>query len=246
MATKERYQNPTTADTVKLRLFTYNSNNLADVSSIEKVEIYFIDPSNKTAENPDGRLLIEEFDGSAVTIEDTGKHMLSVALDPPKYQIGRYLDIWTIKVIDDEPSQKVSNCFDIYSQLWYTTPIPVVYDVSFHFQPNRMRKGSKQFIMVEVTPNVPKTSDLKRYYENLVIVSDMTISIEQSCGPCVPEEADLRLIVDEEPVSYREKRYGYYQIDTSEMTCGIYHVWFKIELGENTFISDKMQFQIYD
>lgn len=245
-ATKERYQNPTVGDTVTLRLFTYNSNNLADVNAIEKVELFFLDPENKSAENPDGRRLVESFDGASVTAEDTGTHFLSVVLESPKYQIGRWLDVWTLSVVADEPEQVVSNCFEIYPQLWYTTPIPVVYNFSFHFQPNKMRKGSKQFLIIEITPNVPRSSDLKRYYENLAIVSDLSISIEQACGPCVPAEADLRLIVDDEDVTFREKRYGYYQIDTAEMDCGIYNVWFKIDLGSNVYVSDKMQFQVYD
>lgn len=245
-AIKERMQNVTITDTVNLRLFTYNSNNLADVNSVEKVSIYFLDPSNRTTENPDGRVLIEEFDGSAVTAEDVGKYLLPVTLDSPKYQVGRFIDVWTIQVVADEPNQTATNCFDVYSQLWYTTPIPVVYDLAFHFQPNKMRKGTKQYIIIEVTPNVPRASDLKKYYENLVIVSDMTISMEQACGPCVPEESDLRLVIDEEPVTYREKRYGYYQIDTTDMDCGIYNVWFKINLGTNIFVSDKMQFQVYE
>ena len=37
----ERFQNPTTNSEIILRLFTYNSNNYRDLSSIEKVELFF-------------------------------------------------------------------------------------------------------------------------------------------------------------------------------------------------------------
>ena len=76
MATKERYQNPVVGDLVNLRLFTYNSNNLTDVMSVEKIEIFLLDPSEITAENKDGRRLVETFDGTGVTVEDVGSHVL--------------------------------------------------------------------------------------------------------------------------------------------------------------------------
>lgn len=37
---KERYQNPVVGDTIRLRLFFYNSNNFADVNTIDQVAIY--------------------------------------------------------------------------------------------------------------------------------------------------------------------------------------------------------------
>jgi hypothetical protein len=97
-------------------------------------------------------------------------------------------------------------------------------------------------------PNVPTAGDLRAYYENIAIVSDLSISIEQNCGECIPAEQDLRLIVDNESVDYREKRHGYYKLDTEalEMGCGIYDVWFTLEFGGNKYISDRMHIQIYD
>jgi len=246
VAIKERYQNPAIGDSVKLRLFTYNSNNLADLSSICKVDIYYFDRYSISAENPDGRRLVESFDGSAVTVEDTGTHLLEIEIQESLYVIGKYLDIWTVNVSDSQPSETIEQVFDIYPNLWYTTPIPVVYDFSFHFQPNKFRKGSKQFLIIEIVPNVPTAGDLRKYYENLAIVSDLKISISQSCGPCVPAEADLRLIVDEESVDYREKRYGYYKINTEDMDCGIYDVWFRLDFGGNTYISDRYNIQVYN
>lgn len=245
-ATKERFQNPAIGDTVNLRLFTFNGGNLSDLVEIEKVEIYFFDPSNKTDANPDGRRLVETIDGSGVIVDDVGTHRIQVVLDETQYNIGYYCDIWTVKVSADQPAQQMNAWFEVYPSLWYSTPVPVVYDFSFHFQPNKFRKGSKQYLIAEIIPNVPTASDLRKYYENLAIVSDLKISIEQRCGDCVPDEQDLRLIVDKEQVDFREKRHGFYQLDTTDMDCGIYDVWFQMDHGDNVYISDRMQLQIYD
>jgi len=246
MALKERYQNPAIGDSINLREFTYNSNNLADLSSITKVDIYYLDRAEISETNPDGRRLVESYDGSAVTVEDTGTHLLEIEAQEALYVIGRYLDIWTVRVSDSQPAEHIEQVFEVYPNLWYTTPIPVVYDFSFHFQPNKFRKGSKQFLIIEIAPNVPTAGDLRKYYENLAIVSDLKISISQNCGNCVPAEEDLRLIVDEESVDYREKRYGYYRIDTTDMDCGIYDVWFRLDFGGNVYISDRYNIQVYD
>jgi hypothetical protein len=247
MAEKERFQNPVIGDTVNLRLVTYNSNNLADVEEIEKIEIFHINPDDVSADNPDGRRLVAEFTGDDVTVEDTGLHLLQVDIEDPCYTIGMYKDVWTINARPSLPKQTVSQCFEIYPDLWYATPIPVVYDFSFHFQPNKFRKGSKQFIIAEIIPNVPTGSDLCRYYENLAIVSDLRISIEmKNCGGCEPAERDLRLIEDNTLMQFREKRHGFFQLDTEDLACGIYDVWFQLDFGGNRFKSDRMQLQIYD
>jgi len=243
---KERYQNPVVGNQVNLRLFSYNSNNFADFQEIEKVEIYFLDPEEVTADNPEGRRLVETFDGAAVVAEDVGKYLLSVTLEQGKYVIGRYVDVWVVRVNSEEPAGNIEQVFDVYPALWYTTPMPIVYDFSFYFQPNKFRKGSKQYLIIEIRPNVPTAGDLRKYYENLAIVSDLKISIEQRCGDCLPQESDLRLIVDKVSVDYREKRFGYYQFDTEDLECGIYDVWFQLEFGGNRYVSDKQQLQIYD
>lgn len=246
MATKERFQNPVVGDTINLRLFSYNSNNLADFSSIVQVDIYYLDSAEVSDNNPDGRRLVQSFDGSAVTLEDVGTHLLPVPIVDVQYVIGKYVDVWTVAVSDSLPTSAIEQVFEIYPDLWYTTPIPIVYDFSFHFQPNKFRIGSKQYLIIEIVPNVPTAGDLRKYYENLAIVSDLSISIEFACGDCVPAEEDLRLIVDDVSVDYREKRYGYYQLDTTDMDCGIYNVWFKLEIGGNIYVSDKYQLQVYD
>jgi hypothetical protein len=246
-ATKERYQNPAVGDEIKLRLLTYNSNNLSDLYEIEKIEIYFLDPTSVSPENPDGLRLVDSFDGSAITQEDTGTYLLTLPTESLKYSIGTYYDIWTVKADPEQESHSIRNRFDIYPNLWYSTPIPVVYDFDFRFRPNKMRKGSKQFLCVEIVPNTPTAGDLRQYYENLAIVSDLKISMEATeCNSCSDTERDLLLIFEDQSVDYREKRFGYYKIDTNDLECGIYDIWFKLEFGGNIFVSDRYKFQIYD
>lgn len=240
MAIKERFQNPVSGDTVTLRLFSYNSNNFADIEIIEKVEIYYLDPEERTEVNPDGRRLVETFDGDIISSSETGHYTFELELETEKYVIGRYIDVWTIYPIADQPVQTVQNFFDVYPQLWYTTPAPVIYDFSFHFQPNRLRLGSKQYLIIEVTPNVPQASDLCRYYENLVIGANVSIYIE-ACANCNDDD----LIVDGELIVLREKKFGYYHLDTEELECGLFNVWFKLEFANNVYISDKQQLEIY-
>ena len=71
MPTKERGQNPVVGDTVNLKLFTYNSNNRIDIAEVSKVDIYFLDPEERTAANPDGRRLVETFESEDITRTDT-------------------------------------------------------------------------------------------------------------------------------------------------------------------------------
>lgn len=246
MSSKERYQNPVVGDQVNLRLFAYNSNNFADFQEIEEVNIYYLDRAEVTAENPDGRRLVETFAGSAVVSTETGQYLLTIPLESEKYVIGKYVDVWSVRVNSEEPAGNIEQVFDVYPALWYTTPMPIVYDFSFMFQPTKFRKGSKQYLIIEIRPNVPTAGDLRKYYENLAIVSDLKISIEQRCGDCLPQESDLRLVVEKASVDYREKRFGYYQFDTEDLECGVYDVWFQLDFGGNRYISDRQQLQVYD
>lgn len=247
MATKERMQNPVCGDTVRLRLLTYNSNNRRNVQSIEKIEIYFLDPNEVSEANPDGRRLVQTISADNVVQEDTGQYLIEVPIADPLYTIGKYLDAWYVTFEDVEcQTACITNSFLVYPDLWFTSPVPPVYDFSFAFRPNKIRKGTKRYLIIQITPNVPRGSDILPYYENLAIVSDLRVSIEIACGECVPAEQDLRLLVDRALVDYREKMYAYYFLDTSELECGIYNVWFELAFGENVFISEKNQLQIFD
>jgi hypothetical protein len=246
MAVKERFQNPVIDDTVNLRMITYNSNNLADVEDIISIEIFFCDPDNVSKDNPDGRRLVQEFTSADVTIEDTGQHLLPVDITDPCYTLGRYVDVWTVSARSTLPEQKIEQFFRVYPDLWYATPTPVVYDFNFHFQPNKFRKGSIQWLIAEIIPNVPTSSDLCSYYENLAIVSDVRITIQaRDCNGCHQEE-DLRTVVDNELMQFREKRSAFHKLDTEDLDCGIYDVWFQMDFGGNRYISDRMQLQIFD
>ena len=242
---KERYQNPSINETVRLRLFFYNANNFSNVNSIEKIEIFKIE-DGRSIQDVSARTFVKSIPVANVVNDGVGKYYVDVLLEDGVYLLGNYCDVWTINFVNDnEGSSEVVNPFTVYPNLWYSTPIPVVYDFSFIFRPQKLRKGSKRYLIVEITPNVPKGTDLQRYYENLAIVSDLKISIEQRSGNCLPSETDLRLIVDRASVDYREKKFGYYMLDTSEMEVGIYDIWFEMEMGENVYISDRFQLQIH-
>jgi len=241
---KERFQNPVVGDELKLRVFAYNSNNYRNFNSVTKVEIYAFD-DEKTAANPDGKRLVQTIESADVSLDSTGQYSTSVELEQAVYTIGRNSDDWTVEVESGETEAQIENSFEIFPDLWFTSPVPVVYGFDFSFRPNKIRQGSKNYLIIDITPNVPKTSDLNRYYQNLAIVSPLKVSIEQECGECMPAEQDLRLVVDCELVELREKCVGYYYLDTTEMDCGIYNVWFQMDFGDTVHISDKQQVQIY-
>lgn len=242
--TKERKQNVVVGDDVKLRLFTYNFNNRVNVAGVEKVEIFFLDPAEVTEDNPDGRRLIETFE--TVTVEETGQLSITVTIDSAQYTIGRYLDIWTVETRVNEPISTFTQDFDVFPDLWYTTPEPIIYDFSFNFRPNKIRLGSKRFLDIEIRPNVPRATDLERYFVNLAIVSPLKISIEQACSDCLPPEKDLRLIVDRADVELRDKGTGQYFLDTTELDLGIFNVFFEMDFGESKYISENQQLQIFE
>lgn len=232
--TKERYQNPVIGDQVNLRLFSYNSNNRADITAIDSVDIYNVEEQTPR--------LVETL--TNLTKVEVGQYLLQADLQSPKYTIGKYSDVWNVRFGTQLAS--IPNEFEILPDLWYTTTAPMIYNFEFKFMPNRVRLGSKIFLIIHFRPNVPHASDMERYYTNLAIAAPLKIFIEQSdCMPCVPKEEDLRMVVDGDTVQYREKCSGYYFLDTTELDKGIYNVWFEFEFGECTYISDKNQLQIF-
>lgn len=245
-ALKARYQNPTIGDTVRLEFFVLNSNMTAEVEAINVVRIYFLDPAAVTIVNPQGRVLVQTIPGAAIVNPQQGEYYYDLYLDPVLYtETGRYIDEWEVVFQPGDLPANHDQLFQVFPELWYTTPIPIVYDFSFYFQPNRMRKGEIKPIEIEIIPNVPRATDLCAYYENLAIAAQLFVSIAQRCGPCIPCESDLRLIVDREPTFYREKNRGFYKIDTNLFDCGIYDIWFELDFGGNVYISDTNQFQVY-
>jgi hypothetical protein len=245
-ALKDRYQNPTIGDTVRLKFFVLNSNMTAEVNSINVVRIYFLDPTAVTVVNPQGKVLVQTIPGGSILNPQQGEYYYDLYLDPIIYtETGRYIDEWEVVFqLGDLPANH-EQLFQVFPELWYTTPIPIVYDFSFYFQPNKMRKGEIKSIEIEIIPNVPRATDLCAYYENLAISAQLFVYIALRCGPCVPCESDLRLIVNREPTFYREKNRGFYKIDTNLFDCGIYDIWFELDFGGNVYISDTNQFQVY-
>lgn len=246
MATLERFQNPVCGSLINLRLFTYNSNIQTNVADVTSVDIYYLDPAEITEANPKGQRLIRSIPGSEVTNITDGEYLVQLQVESPEFCIGQYYDVWniTFESTDDCGTGSIVNYFSIYPDLWFTSPIPPAYDFSFQFRPNRIVKGSKRYLTIQVTPNIPKGSDLQAFYDNLAIISDLKISISAACGPCLPAEEDLRLVVDKATVILRERHYGYYQLDTTELDKGIYDVWFELAFADNIFVSEKNQIQI--
>lgn len=246
MANKERYQNPVVGDTVTLRLFFYNSNNLRNVESINQIQIFKVD-DGASMNDIAARTLVKTILNVDIPSPDgTGRYYVDIFLEEGIYTIGNYVDVWNVSFENNvDSTSTITNIFQIYPDLWYTTPIPVVYDFAFNFRPSRLRQGSKRYLIIEVTPNVPKGTDLQRYYENLAILGNLKVSVEQRTGNCLPNEQDLRLIVDRINVDYREKQFGYYMLDTIDYDVGIYDVWFELDLGENIYISERNQLQIF-
>jgi len=246
---KERNQNLVIGDEVKLRLFTYNSNHRQNVLSVQKVEIYYLDENSRTEDNPEGKILMKTIDGSDVElVEDNfgGHYSVDVLIQDQAFVIGKYLDVWEV-VFNTNQSGTVTNEFRVIPDLWFASDLPIIYDFSFGFRPNRIRYGERKWINIDIIPNVPNVSDLKRYYVNLAVSSPLKIYIEKTCGDCVPKEKDLRMVVDGELIQHRRGAEGSFFIDTENlgMECGIYNVWFEMEFGENKYISDNSQLQIY-
>lgn len=249
MSGKERNQNPVAGDLLNLRLFTYNSNHRQPVDSVDMVEIYYLDPTAVSEDNPDGLMLVRTIEAGDVeqVADDFGGHYkVQVEIEDTKYPIGAYVDVWHIR-FNENQSGTVTNQFRVISNLWYASDMPIVYDFSYGFRPNRVRKGERRWLTVNVIPNVPTASDLERYYTNLSVASPVKIFIEKRCGECVPTERDLRVVVDGGEVQYRRGSEGYFFLDTAEldMDCGIYDVWFELEFGESKYLSDSLQLQVF-
>jgi hypothetical protein len=242
MAEKERYQNPVIGDTLKLRLFTYNANNRANVYSVDSVEVYAVETNSEGTVTP---RLVETVPGDMVTKVETGQYLATVNIDSPLYTIGQYQDVWKIKISDDLELSEIVNQFEIHSDLWFTSTAPMIYDFDFKILPNRVRHGSKRYLLIQIKPNVPTGSALEAYYSNLATISPLRVYMEMSCVECMPQEEDLRLVVEGAPVEHREKCYAYYFLDTTEMDKGLYNIWLEFEFGETTHVSEKQQIQIY-
>lgn len=242
---KERYQNLVCGDTIRLRLYTFNSNEKKDVNSIESVTIYYHDPLEITTENPQGLRLIATIESNDIVHDSDGSYYVDIITTPLNYLIGDYTDTWKVQFEDGECfSESIKNTFKIIPDSWYASEIDLPESYQIFFRPNRFIKGTKRNLICEIIPNVPKASDLEKYYKILNATGEIRISIAAICGPCLPAEKDLRLVVDREIITNKQGCNFYYFLDTEEMNIGIYDVWFEINIGENTFITESNQIQI--
>jgi len=96
MTIKERYQNPVVGDKIKLRLFVYNSNNFANIKTINYIDIYKVESPSSDISNPTQSYLVQKIDGEDVVRESTGKYLLDLQTSEPTYTIGYYLDVWNV------------------------------------------------------------------------------------------------------------------------------------------------------
>lgn len=245
MATKQRNQNPLVGDTVVLKFFAFGNGSLADPHAIEKVDIYRVLGTEVTEENPLGRVLVETITSDDIVRDEEGKYHADLVLERPRYTQGRYQDEWTVVFEEDAEPATPALDFFIAPTTWFVDSSPVVFDFNFDFRPNRVRKGSKKHLQVKVTPDVPRGTDKQRYYENMAIAGSIYITIEQKCGNCLPQEEDLRIVVDQELLTERDGCNAFYLLDTEELDCGLYDVTVEAHLGENVFVSDPMPLQIY-
>ena len=126
---KERYQNPVIGDNIKLRLMAYNSNSKTNFTSIEKIEIYYLDPEEKTEENPNGLRLVKTIASEEVENSEIGIYSVSFIAEKDLFTIGKYIDVWHV-IVEDE-STNIQNNFEIYPNLWFTTTTPIIYDFNF-------------------------------------------------------------------------------------------------------------------
>jgi len=243
---KERRQNIKVGDSVTLRLFTFNGGSQTDVAETQKVDIYKLFCVEPTPSNPDGRQHIVSYPESSIVRDEAGKYHLDVDLDAPMFTIGRYADVWTILFEAESTPATSEQDFQIAPNMWFTDSMPIVHDFTFDFTPNRIVKGEKKSLQISVQPNVPRGTIKQKYYENLTAAGNLYISMAQKCGNCLPQELDLRTIYDNEPVLDRDGCMSYFRFDTTDVDCGIYDVWFTLELGDNVFISEKFQLQIFD
>jgi hypothetical protein len=243
---RERFGNPVIGEEVTLRLFVFNANQMANLREVEKIDIYKLGDAPVTSDNPDGRRFITTISSDDITLDATGVYSTNLLLSDPLFTLGRYVDEWTVLFDECTQSTVEENFFEIKRDLWFTDVAPIVHDFEFTFQPNRMVKGSKKYITIEVQPLVPRGTDLERYYKNLITVGEVLVTIEMKCSDCLPSEKDLRIICENEPASFRDGCFAYFFMNTEELDCGLYNMQFTLNMGPNCFVSDKQQFLVFD
>ena len=234
-------------DTVQLGFCSFNSGLKDPAGGVTKVDIYHLGALEPTLDNPLGKSLVITITGDSIIHDSMGRYHIELPLNFPQFQIGSFQDVWSY-ILDPygDTCQSVFE-FIISNNLWFTDTQPLVHDFNFKFRPNRVTKGSRKYIEVIVEPNLPHTSEKRRFYENVISCGELSISIKKICSDCLPQEEDLKLVVDNEIITERAGNRGWYFLDTTndDLDCGIYDVVFVFNLGESTFISEAEPLQVY-
>jgi len=262
MAIRERYQSAVLGDSINLDLYAYNNNSLVDLYEIQKVEIYFLDPSQVTNTNPDGRRLKEiVYPPNRIAYWGTGHYRLQLTINDALYEVGNHVDIWYIKSNASESTfSQVTNNFEVHRELTQTEDRPFLYDVSFSFSPKKVVKNSKRYLKIGFYPSVHSDIGVKslaedqldQFYYNLKTGGNLYIRIEmmEGCGYNATYP-DANVITDPEwtPVDIRGDNEGYFMIDTTDdgdYNLGVYWVQFKADIQGQEIISDRFYLQIYN
>lgn len=238
---KDRYQMPTVGDTVRLRLMSLNQYTFSDLESINQVDIYLYDKCQPGCPLPP---VVTTIPGTQVVRESEGNYYVDLVTSSPDFMIAEYQDVWRIFTKNNQAGS-VTKKFKLYQDQWFFSSLPPVYSFTFKFGPNKIRKGSKKYLAIQVVPNVPKACELENFYAAMAISGVIKINIEKSCGPCLLEEKDLRIVVEDQIVELREGANAYYYLDTTEMDCGIYNVWFELDVNNTVEVSSKYQMEIF-
>ncbi len=253
MALRERYQSPTLGDQINLDLYNYQNNALDDLYDIQKIEVYFLNTSQISDHNPDGRRIKETILPVNISSVTTGHYRTVVTLEDTTYEIGDHLDIWYVKFNSyDEEFIPIVNNFVVYTDLRETHDRPFVYSVDFEIHPKKIVKGSKQYIKINFRPQIDSVNLLERFYYNIKTTSNLYVRIEltEGCGyhSGFPE---MNLMTDPEwkPAEIRGDNEAYLLVDTTDTgdyELGIYSVQAKIVIDDQEIISPRFWMQIFD
>ena len=249
-------------DDISLDLYNYQGNALFDLFSIEKIEIYFLDPYGKTPSNPEGRKLRATIESTDVQKIVAGQYRVTITLDSSLYQIGDYFDVWYVKhSSEDSRSYPVINSFSVYPAPAANVGSPLIHDINFTFSPKKMLYESIQYLTIGFYPLVRsqfgiKTLEqelLERFYFNLKSVGGLYVKLEmiEGCG-YDPDNTLMNVKTDPEweQVDISGDNEAHYLLDatsdTDKFQRGIYAVQFKALVNDQTILSDKFYLQIYD
>lgn len=262
MTEKQRFQSTVLGDTINLDFYAYNNGELVDVYFIQKVEVYFLDSTQVSPSNQDGRRIKKIFAHDEIIKVSTGHYMVQLYLDDSLYEIGNYIDVWKVKFNDyDKQYYNNENQFKIYTDLRETSGAPFLYKIDYKFSPYKIIRGSKQYVQVEYYPVInkddQKTTQLEdimnKFYYNLKTTSGLYIRIEMIEGCNYNTDcpyANIKTDPEWENIEIRGDNIGVYLLDTTEDTgiydLGIYSVQFKSIIDNQEILSQKFYLQIYD